>query len=298
MTRNLDAGTDFGLLFGSNLDFLTATAATWEQIQQSNIPERMAGIAAEIVSAERDVASLQEATLYRTGPVRFDGVLAAQNVAYNELGSLMSALAADGARYTVVNSLAGFDAEAADLALGQDVRITDYDAMLVRSNEPPSLNFVDTRRGPLLQHHRIRPHTLRLPPRPTRLDLSRHHDPWAHRPGDQHPFADSQQPNRRRGGDRPANQLLSKAVNPTTSPVIAAADFNTGPGVSSTRHPRGPRRSLHRHLDPNQPRRRGQHLAAATRRPRRSVHAERADRPGPRTRRYLLDRHAGREHDG
>jgi endonuclease/exonuclease/phosphatase family metal-dependent hydrolase len=137
MTRNLDAGTDFGPIFAATdvSGFLEATTSVWQEVQASNIPERMAGIAAEIAATAPDVVTLQEVTLFRTGALRFDGAVVASTVAYDQLASLVAALAADGAHYRVVRVLDEFDSEVPTL-LGYDVRATDRDAMLARSDLP------------------------------------------------------------------------------------------------------------------------------------------------------------------
>ena len=229
MTRNLDAGTDYGPIFAATnvSEFLLATTSVWQEVQASNIPERMAGIAAEIAATNPDVVSLQEVTLFRTGPLRFDGALAASTVVYDQLASLVSALAANGLHYSVVRVLNEFDSEAPTL-LGYDVRATDRDALLARSDLPAKVLAVSNVQSALYS-------TLLPVPilgstvlvlrgwisadftslgRTTRI-IGTHLDTYA-------PVASAQ-----------AVELLAGPAA-TSLPVIVAADFNTGPGVSAT----------------------------------------------------------------
>jgi endonuclease/exonuclease/phosphatase family metal-dependent hydrolase len=229
MTRNLDAGTDFGPIFAAAdvTEFLEATTSVWQEVEASNIPERMAGIAAEIAATAPDVVTLQEVTLFRTGALRFDGAVVASTVAYDQLASLEAALAADGAHYRVVRVLDEFDSEVPTL-LGYDVRATDRDAMLVRSDLPAKVLAVSNVHAAL--------YTTLLPVpilggtvsvlrgwisadltslgRTTRV-IGTHLDTYT-------PVASAQ-----------AQELLAGPAT-TNLPVIIAADFNTGPGVSST----------------------------------------------------------------
>ena len=229
MTRNLDAGTDYGPVFAATtpFGFLQATTSVWQEIQASNIPERMAGIAAEIAATAPDIVSLQEVTLFRTGPFSFSGIPQASTVVYDQLGSLVSALAADGVHYQVVRVLDEFDVEAPTL-LGYDVRATDRDAMLMRSDlSAKVLSVSNVQAAPYVS-------LLSVPilgspvsvvrgwisadftslGRTTRV-IATHLDTVT-------AVATAQ-----------AQELLS-GPGSTSLPVIVAADFNTGPGVSST----------------------------------------------------------------
>ena len=229
MTRNLDAGTDYGPVFAATtpFGFLQATTSVWQEVQASNIPERMAGIAAEIAATAPDVVSLQEVTLFRTGPFSFSGIPQASTVAYDQLASLVSALASDGVHYQVVRVLDEFDVEAPTL-LGYDVRATDRDAMLARSDlSAKVLSVSNVQAAPYVS-------LLSVPilgnpvsvvrgwisaditglGRTTRV-IATHLDTVT-------AVATAQ-----------AQELLNGPAA-TSLPVIVAADFNTGPGVSST----------------------------------------------------------------
>src|SRR5438132_7758680 len=71
MTRNMDSGTDLLFVFAA-IDvpsFISAMAATYAEINASNIPLRAGRLADEIASTQPDLIGLQEATLWRTGPL-------------------------------------------------------------------------------------------------------------------------------------------------------------------------------------------------------------------------------------
>jgi endonuclease/exonuclease/phosphatase family metal-dependent hydrolase len=229
MTRNLDAGTDYGPVFAATtpLGFLQATTSVWQEVQASNIPERMAGIAAEIAATAPDVVSLQEVTLFRTGPFSLSGIPQASTVVYDQLASLVSALAADGVHYRVVRVLDEFDVEAPTL-LGYNVRATDRDAMLARSDlsaKVLSVSNVQAARYVSLLSVPILGNSVSVVRgwisadvtslgRTTRV-IATHLDTAV-------AVATAQ-----------AQELLNGPAS-TGLPVIVAADFNTGPGVSAT----------------------------------------------------------------
>jgi endonuclease/exonuclease/phosphatase family metal-dependent hydrolase len=230
MTRNLDAGTDYGPVFAATTfaEFLQATTSVWQEVQASNIPERMAGIAAEIAATAPDVVSLQEVTLFRTSTLPFTGIPEASTVVYDQLSSLVSALDADGVHYKVVDVLDEFDTEAPTL-LGYNVRVTDRDAMLARSDLPANVLGVSNLRAA---------HYVSLLPVPTLFgsvvsvlhgwisadftSLGRTTRVIATHLESQTAVATAQ-----------AQELLA-GPGSTSLPVVVAGDFNTGPGVSST----------------------------------------------------------------
>src|ERR1039457_4637085 len=85
MTRNMDAGFDFG---AATLPALMQGAqATLAEIDASRIPERAAGIAAEIAAHRPDLVALQEVTQYWTRTP--DG---APVLRYDQLQALLDAL--------------------------------------------------------------------------------------------------------------------------------------------------------------------------------------------------------------
>ena len=92
MTRNMFIGTDFGpILTATTFDqFASEVAIAYLHVQQSNIPERAAALAKEIRAKQPDLVGLQEASIWRTGPL----FGAATTVTYDALQSLLDELAA------------------------------------------------------------------------------------------------------------------------------------------------------------------------------------------------------------
>jgi len=132
MTQNMNAGTDltyavYGLL--GYIDLPTGVEMTYEEVQASNIPQRAAMVAAKVADKKPDLLTLQEATLWRTGPTAGG----ATTVFADQIQSLLASLARKGVPYDIVavNNLA-------DLALpkasGGFLRYTDRDALLIRAD--------------------------------------------------------------------------------------------------------------------------------------------------------------------
>ena len=143
MTRNMDAGTDFGFVFGATdlQTLVQGTQATFAEVEASKIPERAARLADEIAAQRPDLVALQEVTLYWT---RTPG--GSPTVIDDQLESLRAALATRGLSYTlvVVNELMAAEAPlSADLLFG----ILDRDVILVRTgidaSNPQAQRFSD-----------------------------------------------------------------------------------------------------------------------------------------------------------
>lgn len=144
MTRNLDAGSDFGFVLQAVSDpnltqpeLVAAISNTFGEMIQSNIPLRAQGIAGEVATYHPDVIGLQEVTTLRTGPFG----QAADTVIVDGLQSLLTALANRGLHYKLVTvqtnaavDLPAVDATGAFITAG----FTDYDAVLARSDLPVS----------------------------------------------------------------------------------------------------------------------------------------------------------------
>lgn len=140
MTRNLDAGSDFGYVIQAVKDpnltqpeLLLAISNTFAEMIGSNIPLRARGIAAEIATYKPDLVGLQEVTTLRVGPFQKP----ANTVIVDGLQSLLTALADQGLHYKVVTvqKNAAVDLPAVD-ATGNFITagFTDYDAILARSD--------------------------------------------------------------------------------------------------------------------------------------------------------------------
>ena len=139
MTRNLDTGSDFGFVVSATTPFdtIVGVTETLQEVLQSNIPERAQGIAAEIQAQKPDLVGLQEVTKLRIGP--FGGP--ATTVVADQLPSLMAALAALGLHYApiAIQQNADVEAPAFDQSFNLfDVRLTDFDVMLARTDLPVS----------------------------------------------------------------------------------------------------------------------------------------------------------------
>jgi endonuclease/exonuclease/phosphatase family metal-dependent hydrolase len=138
MTQNMDAGTDLGFaLYGlQQPDPRPYIDLTLAEVDASNIPARANDLAAEIAAQMPHIVSLQEVTLWRTGPTPET----ATSVRYDQLQLLMSALEAAGAHYRVVavNTLTDIALPTTENGPGA-VRFTDRDVMLARSDLSPSV---------------------------------------------------------------------------------------------------------------------------------------------------------------
>ena len=225
MTYNLDEGTDFKLIFGATTpsQFFAAAGATYLEVQASRIPERAVAAAGLIARAHPDVVSLQEVSLWRIGTLFHPP---AEQVTIDQLASLQDALAADGVSYRAEIVVNEIDVEA-PTSLGFDVRVTDRDVVLVRSDLPPGqlqisnaqsshfstvltiptvIGAVTVPRGWASVDATVQGRTVRV--------IATHLESFS-------PAVQSAQ----------AHEL---ATGPGTTelPVILAGDLNTGPGVS------------------------------------------------------------------
>jgi endonuclease/exonuclease/phosphatase family metal-dependent hydrolase len=139
MSRNMDTGSDYNLVLRATneTEAVLAVAATYKEIVDSNIPERADGIAAEIQQQKPDLVALQEVTTLLHGP--FGGPATTQD--FDQLESLMNALAARGLQYEIVKLQQNSDLEfpALDLSSGFfDARVIDHDVVLARADLPVS----------------------------------------------------------------------------------------------------------------------------------------------------------------
>jgi endonuclease/exonuclease/phosphatase family metal-dependent hydrolase len=162
MTRNLYLGTGLDDLVGvsSEAELVAAVDAAWANVVANDFPARAGALAEEIAAARPDVLGLQEVTLWRDQTPGDLGTHPAPNaghVVLDQLAVLRSALSARGTPYTAVATSTNADLEVArhgtdgDLV---DVRITDRDVLLVRSDladrsgNPDHGHFTDVRELP------------------------------------------------------------------------------------------------------------------------------------------------------
>ncbi len=136
MQQNMDAGTDLGFITsaGDPKSLMIGLIKTIQEVAASKIPQREALLAGEIANLQPDLVALQEATLYRWGPLNQPPATEAM---WDQLQSLMDALQQRGLHYTVVAVNNLFDAEV-PTPMGFDFRMTDRDAILARTDLAPS----------------------------------------------------------------------------------------------------------------------------------------------------------------
>ena len=152
MTRNIFLGADLGPAFRSPdiKAFVAANGEILRQVRATNMPVRSKGLAKEILDARPDLVGLQEAALWRTGPVNADAALNQQPVAtkvYQDfLQLLLKRLNSQGETYKLAFVTQEFDFEApADsdgdpqtgplFGADENGRLTMRDAILIRTGQ-------------------------------------------------------------------------------------------------------------------------------------------------------------------
>jgi endonuclease/exonuclease/phosphatase family metal-dependent hydrolase len=126
----------------SNL--VVAVTGVYYEIAASDPHARLHGVAKAIAERKPDLVAVEEASLVRNqspGDLLVGGTSPATNVVFDYLEILVQELAAQGASYAVVSSIDEFDVELPMLNLQtgsiDDARLTDRDAILVRTDLPP-----------------------------------------------------------------------------------------------------------------------------------------------------------------
>jgi endonuclease/exonuclease/phosphatase family metal-dependent hydrolase len=161
MNANLYVGGDIGRVIAldptdpyylSNLVF-TVTGVFYE-IVASQPATRLEGVADRIAAGMPDLVAVQEASLIRNqspGDLVVGGSKPATAVVYDYLAILVDALKARGAHYAVASSTEEVDVEMPmfNMQTGtmDDVRLTDRDAILVRTDLPPGQLRVSNPQG-------------------------------------------------------------------------------------------------------------------------------------------------------
>ena len=144
MTRNMDAGSDFGYILAAarnpdatQFDLLGAITETFLEMQLSNYAARADGIASEIQATQPYLVGLQEVTTLRTGA--FPGP--ASTVVDDQLQSLLQSLQHRGLHYAALKiqknsdiEMPAFDASYNLIMVG----FADYDVVLMRTDLPTS----------------------------------------------------------------------------------------------------------------------------------------------------------------
>jgi endonuclease/exonuclease/phosphatase family metal-dependent hydrolase len=128
LSRNLYLGADLAPLFDATPSNLaTVSRATYDQVVASDVEDRMAAVAGEIIDARPDVVALQEATLWRLqGPGAVDPV-----VLYDFVALLLADLGERDLPYELASSVDGFSGGLPVEGVGL-VSMQDRDVILVR----------------------------------------------------------------------------------------------------------------------------------------------------------------------
>jgi endonuclease/exonuclease/phosphatase family metal-dependent hydrolase len=144
MTRNMDAGSDFGYILAAamntsstQVDILGALTKTFLEMHMSDYATRADEIAGEIQATQPYLVGLQEVTTLRMGAYPAPASI----VLDDQLQSLLQSLQRRGLHYTVLKvqknaniEMPAFDASYNLIMVG----FTDYDAVLVRTDVPVS----------------------------------------------------------------------------------------------------------------------------------------------------------------
>jgi hypothetical protein len=144
MTRNIYVGGNVDLVLGATdpSQIPGLVAEIFQQVQSTNFPERAMALAQEIANTKPHVVGLQEVSLIRyqsPGDAVVGGTVPAEEVMYDYLKILMRALEANGAHYKLAGIVQNTDIELPmivnlDPPKFDDVRLTDFDAIIVRND--------------------------------------------------------------------------------------------------------------------------------------------------------------------
>lgn len=152
MTVNLYVGGDISRITALDpndpsymLQLVVTVAAVYGDIVASEPPLRLQTVADEIASRMPEIVAVEEASLLRVqspGDLAGGGTTPATEVVYDYLQILVAKLAAQGAHYQVAATADEIDVELPMLAdpftfAIDDVRLSDREAILVRSDLPP-----------------------------------------------------------------------------------------------------------------------------------------------------------------
>lgn len=157
ITRNLYLGADLApvLAAGNPQALVAAVTAVYANVQATNFPERAEALADEIADSDPHLVGLQEAALWRSQTPAGPG--SATHVEYDFLQILLDKLASRGRHYAAVASVTvGSDFEAPRSLPGgglQDIRLTDRDVLLARTDLPARVFSVANPEAARFQAH-------------------------------------------------------------------------------------------------------------------------------------------------
>jgi hypothetical protein len=182
MTRNLYLGADLDPVIAAAStggDVFGAVTKAWATIVGTDFRARAEVLADEIMASDPMLVGLQEVSLYRTGPVDGSRLPNATHVESDYLQILLDALNERGLRYAPVapptelgpmedptnKNTNNFDVElpgdtdtSPDHVNAQDIRLTDYDVILKRTDLPdsqPQPQFTNVQTGHFANHVKL-----------------------------------------------------------------------------------------------------------------------------------------------
>ena len=148
MTRNIYIGTDVDVVLSAENpeDIPVLAAQALQVLIETNFPERAIALAKEIALTKPDLIGLQEVTTIRIqepGDAIVGGTTPAEKVLINYLDVFMATLDALGLNYKVAGFVENADVElpyvaGVDPLIFNDVRVTDYDIILVKEGHAVS----------------------------------------------------------------------------------------------------------------------------------------------------------------
>ena len=137
MTQNLYLGAslDAAVAAQTPAEFAAAVHEIYQNVVATSFRARAPRIAAQIARTRPDVVGLQEATLWRSGPLELPGTpqTPARAVEYDFLRILQRELRRRRASYRAVVVNTNADIEVPSPLSGKDLRLTDRDVILVRN---------------------------------------------------------------------------------------------------------------------------------------------------------------------
>lgn len=141
MTQNMYLGADLRPVLAATdtASLIAAVTRVYAQVQATNFPERAEAMADEIADADPHVVGLQEVKLWRSQtPADFSSTPNATVVEYDFLRTLLDELAERGKHYAAVATITNSDREVPrSTPTGlQDIRLTDQDVILARTDLP------------------------------------------------------------------------------------------------------------------------------------------------------------------
>ncbi len=148
MTQNLYIGFDIEIyaaeLTAEPLNVVALTTAAYDQVLATDFPSRAAAFALEVEATQPALIGLQEVSLFRSDPFDGFGAPHATTVEFDFLQLTLDALAERGLHYEAVATIENADAEfpriagfdAANEPIVEDIRLTDRDVILARTDLP------------------------------------------------------------------------------------------------------------------------------------------------------------------